>query len=427
LRVYASYKPPPLIEALMKFELFVGRRYFQSKPGQAIIALITALSILGVIIGVTALIVVIGVMAGFESDLKRRIMGIEPHLIIDRDGKPITESDLITKLGEQIQGVNAIWPVVEFHAIAQSDARVAIATIKGVAPEAASAGLQMPNLAVLNQSHEMTAKERRTTPLPPLVMGSELARSLGIIRGDTVFVISPRGTLTPVGFVPYKKRFRVADFFQTGMYEYDGSLIFMNLKDAQSLARIRDTVSAVELRVDNMFKIQSITAKFKSIFNADYRFRDWRQLNKNLFSALKLEKTAMFIILTLIILVATFSIASALVMLVIEKTKDIAILKTMGATNGAVRRIFILQGLLIGIIGTTIGVGFGTLLCYLQNTYQWIRLPDDVFYIAALPVDLHAMDVALVAVAAMIICFLATLYPAHQASRFNPVEALRYG
>lgn len=411
----------------MKFELFVGRRYFQSKPDQTIIALITALSIMGVIIGVTALIVVIGVMAGFESDLKTRIMGIEPHLIIDRDGQPLAEDMLITESGKQIPGLKAIWPVVEFHAIVQSDARVAIALIKGVAPEAAGEGLEMPNLALLNQPLDLPAGMAPADSLPPLVIGREMARALGIIRGDTVFVVSPNGTLTPMGFLPYKKRFRVADFFQTGMYEYDGSLIFMHLKDAQGLSRIKNGVSAIELRIDDMFEIETFTEKFKSILKGDYRFRDWRQLNKNLFSALKLEKTAMFIILTLIILVATFSIASALVMLVIEKTKDIAIFKAMGATNAAIRKIFILQGMLIGIIGTTIGVIVGTILCYLQTTYQWIRLPDDVFYISAVPVDLHVADVALVALCAMIICFLATLYPAHQASRYNPVEALRYG
>ena len=258
----------------MRFELFVGRRYFQSKPDQTIIALITVLSIIGVIIGVTALIVVIGVMAGFESDLKKRIMGIEPHLIIDKNGRHLAEDDAITALGQNLPGVRAIWPIVEFHAMVQSDARVAIALIKGVDPEAAGAGLQIPSLKVLNQPSGISSETSPAAYLPPLVMGRELARNLGIIRGDTVFLVSPNGTLTPMGFLPYKKRFRIAEFFQTGMYEYDGSLIFMRLKDAQGLSRIKNGISAVELRVEDMFKIDALTEKFKSTLKGGYRFRD---------------------------------------------------------------------------------------------------------------------------------------------------------
>jgi lipoprotein-releasing system permease protein len=240
-------------------------------------------------------------------------------------------------------------------------------------------------------------------------------------------VVSPRGMLAPVGFVPYMKRFEVVDFFETGMYQYDGSLAFMNLRDAQELDHLRSAVTAVEMRLEDIFQAGAIGTELQSELGPSFKFQDWGQLNRNLFSALKLEKTAMFITLTLIILVATFSIISALVMMVMEKTKDIAIFKTIGATAQIIKRIFVLQGMLIGVIGTTTGVIIGTLLCILQDKYKLVRLPGDVYYITAMPVDLKATDVIMVAAAALVICFLATLYPAHQASRLDPVEAIRYG
>jgi lipoprotein-releasing system permease protein len=408
----------------MTFELFISRRYFKSRPKQAIIALIAILSMCGIAIGVTALIVVIGVMAGFERDLKTRIMGIEPHLLIDRQGDPI--EDYLTTLEriEQTPGVETAWPVVEFQAMLRSESRVVGSVIKGIVPDAASRGLNIPVLKEL-----ITDKSSLESPshLPSIVVGRDLGTSLGLIKGDTLFVVSPRGNLTPAGFVPLMKRFVVSDFFETGMYEYDGSLAFINLKDAQTLARLQDNVLSFEIRIDQIFKSDRMASELQTSLGSPFRVRDWKELNRNLFSALQLEKTAMFITLTLIILVATFSIVSSLVMMVLEKTADIAILQTLGATRKSIRRIFIFQGVLIGSIGTISGVVLGTLLCYLQMTYEWIRLPGDVYYITVLPVWLKTTDVVLVAVSAMVICFLATLYPARQASLLNPVEAIRYG
>ncbi|MBI5064334.1 MAG: FtsX-like permease family protein [Desulfatitalea sp.] len=310
----------------------------------------------------------------------------------------------------------------------KADTRISGAVIKGVDPLAAGKGLDIPSLGSLIPSSQITNRNRAAAPMPPpLIMGRDLARALGVVQGDTLFVVSPKGTLAPVGVVPYMKRFEVVDFFQTGMYEYDGSLVFMRLEDAQGLARAQGTVSAVELRVDRLFQAADLGRRIVNRLNDGYRPRDWMQLNRNLFSALKLEKAAMFITLTLITLVATFSITSSLVMMVMEKVKDIAILRTLGATAQSVKRIFVLQGMIIGVIGTAAGVFFGTLLCYVQDAYQLIRLPGDVYYITALPVDLKFLDVVAVALSAMCICFLATLYPAVQASRFNPVEAIRYG
>jgi lipoprotein-releasing system permease protein len=403
----------------MSFETFISRRYFGSKPRQAIISLITLFSIVGVAIGVTALIVVIAVMGGFESDLKTRIMSIEPHLVITRTDGPMDNYTAVVATARKTKGVLAAWPVVELQAILRADSRVTGAVIKGVDPRAVAQGLHLPGILSLTADGPMKQS--------PIVLGRDIARSLGLIKGDTLYVVSPRGMLAPVGFVPYMKRFTVVDFFETGMYQYDGSLAFMNLADAQELNHMRSSVGAVEMRIDDIFQARAVGSKLLSELGPGFKFQDWGQLNKNLFSALKLEKTAMFITLTLIILVATFSIISALVMMVMEKTKDIAIFKTIGATSRKIRRIFVFQGMIIGLIGTTAGVIIGTLLCVLQDKYKLVRLPGDVYYITAMPVDLKAMDVIMVAVAALAICFLATLYPAHQASRLDPVEAIRYG
>jgi lipoprotein-releasing system permease protein len=411
----------------MSFETFISRRYFGSKPRQAIISLITLFSIIGVAIGVTALIVVIAVMGGFESDLKTRIMSIEPHLVIKRTDGPMANFTRVVDTARKTKGVLAAWPVVELQAILRSDSRVTGAVIKGVAPRAISKGLNLPGIMSLDADAGGRSPADRRATRSPIVLGRDIARSLGLIKGDTLYVISPRGILAPVGFVPYMKRFTVVDFFETGMYQYDGSLAFMNLADAQELNHMRSAVDAVEMRIDDIFRARAVGEALLSELGSSFKFQDWGQLNKNLFSALKLEKTAMAITLALIILVATFSIISALVMMVMEKTKDIAIFKTIGATGRKIKRIFVFQGMIIGLIGTTAGVIIGTLLCVLQDKYKLVRLPGDVYYITAMPVDLKAMDVIMVAVAALAICFLATLYPAHQASRLDPVEAIRYG
>ena len=378
----------------------------------------------------TALIVVIAVMGGFESDLKARILGIEPHLVIDQNQSPIADYQKVVRLCEENPHTLAAWPVVKLQAMLRSETRVAGATIKGIDPLDAADGLKVPGLRSL-AAPPLPPSETASAPSgpapAPIVLGRDLARTLGVFKGDTLFIISPRGALAPIGFVPYMKRFRVVDFFETGMYEYDGSLAFMNLADAQILAHLKASISAVETRVDDIYQSKSIGKALISKLGEDYRFQDWIKLNKNLFAALKLEKAAMFITLTLIILVATFSITSSLVMLVMEKTKDIAIFRTIGATGRSIQKLFVYQGMFIGMIGTGAGVLIGTTLCYLQLKYRLITLPGDVYYITALPVDLKLMDVGLVAGSALVICFLATLYPARQASQLNPVEAIRYG
>jgi lipoprotein-releasing system permease protein len=223
------------------------------------------------------------------------------------------------------------------------------------------------------------------------------------------------------------KRFEVVGLFESGMYEYDGSLAYIDLKDAQKMLNMKDSVTGIEVRVDDIYNARNIAKKIVAELGFPYWARDWMRMNHNLFSALKLEKTVMFIILALIVLVAAFNIASTLIMMVMGKTKDIAILKAMGAMDSSIRKIFIYKGMIIGAVGTSLGVSLGFIICKLLEKYKFIQLPGDVYYISTLPVRLEALDVLMIASAAMVICFLATLYPASQASKLNPIEAIRYG
>ncbi|MFZ0241031.1 MAG: ABC transporter permease, partial [Desulfobacterales bacterium] len=263
---------------------------------------------------------------------------------------------------------------------------------------------------------------------PAIVLGRELARNLGVVKGEMVYLISPRGMLSPIGHVPAMKPFQVTGYFESGMYDFDGSFAYIRLDDAQRLLRMDDAVSAVELRVSDIYHARRIADKITAGLGYPYWAWDWVRKNQNLFTALKLEKTAMFIILTLIILVAAFNIASTLIMMVMGKTRDIAILKAMGATDRSIRKIFVFKGMAIGVVGTFLGVLFGALLCTLLKHYNIVELTGDIYYFTTkLPVRLEFLDVAIIVAAALVICFIATLYPARQASRLDPVEAIRYG
>jgi lipoprotein-releasing system permease protein len=411
----------------MSFELFIGSRYLRARQKQAFISLITILSISGVMLGVMALIVVIAVMAGFESDLKARILGVESHIVVMRHGGSFAGKAELIKSIESIKGVSAASPFVYSQVMLKSQSGVSGAVLKGVDPK--SVGRIVKNLnADLLQRNE-TGKLDMVYPaiIPGIILGKELARNLGVSVGDMVYLISPTGIISPIGHLPSMKQFEIKGLFESGIHDYDGSFSYVNISDAQKILRMGDAVTGIEVRVDDIDFAGKIAKKIIDELGFPYWTRDWTQMNKNLFSALKLEKTVMFIILTLIVLVAAFNIASTLIMMVMEKTRDIAILKAMGATDRSIRRIFVFKGMIIGSIGTSLGVCAGYVLCKLLEKYKFIDLPGDVYYITTLPVRLIAFDVLLIASAALAICFLATLYPAHQASKLNPVEAIRHG
>ena len=412
----------------MAFEYFIGGRYLRARQKQAFINLITILSIAGVTVGVMALIVVIAVMTGFEVDLKARILGGQSHVVVLRHGGPLTEYRKILSEVEKIDDVEGATPFIYTQGMLRSKSGASGVVIRGIDPNTAGRviktlkGVSLPYVSATNNS------QTDQPTIPGIVLGKELARNLGVIQGDIIYLMSPRGMLSPVGHVPAMKQFKVTGYFESGMYDFDSSFAYIHLKAAQKLLRMGDAVTGIEVRVREIYKAREIATKLKDQLQFPYWTRDWMQMNKNLFRALKIERVVMFVILTLIILVAAFNIASTLIMMVMGKTRDIAILKAMGATNKSIRKIFVFNGMVIGLIGTALGLILGLLLCIGLKHYDIYELTGDIYYFTTtLPVKLEIVNVLAVIAAALIICFLATLYPAHQASKLNPVDAIRYG
>jgi lipoprotein-releasing system permease protein len=409
----------------MSFETFVSRRYLRAKQKQAFISLITILSIAGVALGVMALIVVIAVMTGFEADLKTRILGGQPQVMIMRHGGAFTKYREILQEVEKTPGVEAATPFIYAQIMLKSKNGAAGAVLRGIDPD--SAGRVMKTLQDLNLPSSTEAKLSQSSS-PGIVLGRELAKNLAVVEGDAIYVISPRGMISPIGHVPTMRQFKVTGFFESGMYEYDQTFAYINIRDAQKIMRLGDSVTGLDIRVTDLYDARNIAQKITAKLGFPYWARDWMQMNRNLFKALKLERRVMFIILTLIILVAAFNIASSLIMMVMGKTRDIAILKAMGATERSVKKIFVLNGMVIGALGTLIGLGLGLVICTVLKHYNIYELAGDIYYFTTkLPVKLEFFDVASIIAAALLICFFATLYPARQAAKLNPVEAIRYG
>ena len=411
----------------MSFEFFIGGRYLRAKQKQAFISLISYLSIAGVAVGVMALIVVIAVMAGFEADLKTRILGGQANVILLRYQGPFDAYREVMQRVDGVPGVTASTPFIYSQVMLRTAANTTGAVLRGIDPATIGGVLKTLENVKLPESAPAGDPEPIGS-FPGIVLGRELAKNLGVVPGDTVHLISPRGMLAPTGHVPAMKPFRVSSYFESGMYEFDQTFAYIHLHDAQRLLRMGDAVTGVEVRVEDIYQARAVADAIVTQLGSEYYARDWMQMNRNLFKALKLERRVMFIILTLIVLVAAFNIASSLIMMVMGKTKDIAILKAMGATNGSIRKIFVFNGMVIGTIGTGLGLVLGVVLCNLLRRYNIHELTGDIYYFTTqLPVKMEAIDVACIVAAALVICFLATIYPARQAAKLNPVEAIRYG
>jgi lipoprotein-releasing system permease protein len=406
----------------LPYQLFIALRYLKSKKKYRAVSVTTAISISGVAVGVMALLVVLSVMSGFHQDLQKKILGANAHIII-RDYKGAIQS--YEKTAEKLNGEKDLIsyaPFVLGQVMVSSGNRTHGVFMRGIDPAKES---QTTDILSHVKDGDFS-KLSEEGEIPGIILGKELASSLGVFVDDKINIVSPLGEIGPMGMLPKIRQFRVVAIFEIGMFEYDSSLALTNIKAAQEFFGMDNTISGVEVRLHDIYKAPEIKKHLQKKLGFPYYVMDWMQMNKNLFSALKLEKFAMFVILVLIILVASFNIISNLIMNVMEKSREIAILKAIGATNKSIMAIFILQGLFIGIIGTTVGVlgGFG--LGYILNTYQIIKLPADVYYLSHLPVKMNLFDFVTVSLSAVTITLLATIYPAWQAAKLDPVEPLRY-
>ncbi|MEJ2586363.1 MAG: lipoprotein-releasing ABC transporter permease subunit [Deltaproteobacteria bacterium] len=405
------------------FELFLGVRYLKAKRKQRFISVITIISILGVMVGVMALVVVLSVMNGFRADLMNKILGVNSHILILSTRGPFHNYDAIAEKAGRVAGVSAVTPFIYTQVMLNNTGRVSGAVLRGIDPETAAGVLDFKKMLKGGSLESLGEKDGA---FPSIIVGSELAKQLGIYKGTILTVISPEGKLTPLGRSPNTKKFRVTALFDSGMYEYDASMAYISLKEAQEFLAMGDRATGLEVRVKDVYQSDQIAREIEETLGPPYWTKDWKVMNRSLFSALKLEKMTMFIILTMIVLVGALNIISTLVMVVMEKMRDVAILRAMGATARSIMSIFMFQGLLVGVIGTVAGLISGLSICELLAKYKFISLPADVYYISKLPVRVELADVAFVAAAAMVISFLATLYPSWYASRLNPVESFRY-
>lgn len=425
----------------MPYELLISLRYLKAKRKSAFISIITLISTAGVALGVMALIIVLAVMTGFEQDLKEKILGTNAHIVVLKNGGAIEDYDaLMARLGK-LDGVVAATPFIYNQVMLTSGKHVSGVVLRGVDPETDPKVTNLykamvdGKLADLLPEHGVISVARSTESLPPgLIIGKELAKNLNLFVGDRVNVVSPMGNITPLGMVPKMKSFRVAGIFNTGMFEYDSTLAYVNLKEAQNFLGLGDSVTGIQLKVADVYATGELTKRINRELGLSYFARDWMQMNKNILFALKTEKVVMFIILTLIVLVAAFGIASTLFMLVMEKNRDIAILKSMGATGQSIMKIFIMEGLIIGVSGTLVGVLSGLLVAknlegivgFVQRVTGFELFSRDVYYLDRFPSQVVPLDVCIISVTAIAISFVATLYPSWQASRLLPSEALRY-
>ncbi len=427
----------------MSFELFVASRYLRAKRRQAVIGVITAISILGVAAGVASLIIALAINNGFRQDLQERLLGSTAHvqlMRIESDGIRAWR-ELLARLEKQPH-VTAVSPAIYEQVLVSRGARAKGAVLKGVLPEyenrvseilrtvkfgSAEALKEEPGEdARPTQTPDIPDALARPQQMPPIILGQDMADDLGATVGSVVLVTSPQGELTPFGIVPKYVRFRVAGIFKSGFYDYDTTWAFTRLSDAQKLFGLGDVISVIEFKVDDLYRAGEIGREIEQAAGKGFMSTNWMEQNRALFRALRLERVVTFITIGLIVLVAALNILISLIMMVMEKTRDIAVLMSMGARHGQVRRIFIAQGVLIGLIGTALGLALGYALSWAGGHYRLVSLSPEVYSIDYVPFSPRVLDGVIVALVALAISFIATIYPSWSASRILPAEALRY-
>ena len=402
----------------LPFELFVAVRYLLARRKQAFISLISLISTLGVTVGVMALLIALALMTGLQGELRDRIVGSSAHIFVQKVGGYGDYSDDLERLRKTPQ-VLAAAPSINGLGMISGGSASGFVKLKGILPDMEA---QVTEVEKAIKSGSLAALAPVDGELPGIVIGRELATSIGSFVGDRVEILSPEaGSLTPLGFMQKSQPFKVVGLFSLGLYEFDQGYAFVHLESAKRLVG-RDSIDFIELRVEDMFAAGEIADEIDD----DYIAQDWSDLNQSLFSALKLEKLAISITIGLIVMVAALNIVASLVLLVMEKSRDIAILKTMGSSAASIRRIFMLQGLVIGLIGTTLGAVAGLVVIYIVDRYELVSVPLDVYQISHVPFRLELFDFLVVVASAIVICFLATIYPSRQAAKLDPAQALRY-
>jgi len=436
----------------MRFEFFVAARYLRAKRRQAVIGVITAISVIGVAAGVASLIVALAINNGFRQELQQRLLGSTAHVQLQRvqsDG--IRDwNQLLTRL-LHLPHVVAGAPAIYEQVLISRGARARGAVLKGVLPsyerqvsdllqsvktgsaealaESASMSSQAQSSSALGKPaspDNLAGVQKRIAAMPPIILGKDMADELGANVGSVVLVTSPQGELTPFGMVPKYARFRVAGIFQSGFFDYDSSWSFGRLADAQQLFGLGDVVSVLEFKLDDLYRAGEVSQQMEQAAGHGFMTTNWMEQNRAIFRALRLERVVTFITIGLIVFVAALNILISLTMMVMEKTRDIAVLMSMGARKNQVRRIFVTQGVLIGVLGTALGLVLGYGICWAGAKYHFIALSAEVYSIDYVPFAARATDGILVALVALGISLVATLYPSWSAARILPAEALRY-
>ena len=416
----------------MSYEFFIGLRYLRAKRKQTFISANTFISVAGIFLGVAALIIVLAVMNGFEIELRDKILGINSHIVLMEYTGGMENYERVMEELKSVDGVVASTPFIYGQAMLKNSGRVTGVVLRGMSIETYGNVINLGEMRDGNIDNLSSGGNK--TDLPGVVIGKELAQNLGLLLFDTVEILLPMGISTPMGIVPKIKKFSVVGIFDSGSYEYDSSLVFMSLKNCKKFLGMKDTVTGIEIKVDDIYGAGRIAKAIQNRLGYPYWARSWMEMNKNLFSALKLEKRVMFIILSLIVIVAAFNIITTLIMTVMEKSRDIAILKSMGATARSIMKIFMIEGIVIGGIGIILGCIAGITVALnlewisrsVENLFGFKILPEGVYYLNEVPSKINYGDVAVIVIAAMLICFLASIYPSWRASKLDPAEALRY-